>query len=136
MLFFFSSQFSPSPLHPLPTLPWGTCTLLCHTHTGTHTHLHTHALLLSLSLSLLSPVVLCLGWTSFQKIWLRADAGGPLVGSQHWTRGPGLNLCCCALIIVTLKQSTGSKPLLCALYKALLLPFAGLSSYPFSGWGS
>ena len=58
MLFFFSSQFSPSPLHPLPTLPWGTCTLLCHTHTGTHTHLHTHALLFSLSLSL-SPLPSC-----------------------------------------------------------------------------
>lgn len=116
MLFFFSSQFSPSPLHPLPTPPRrGAQAHSCATLTQAHTHLHTHALLLSPSLS---PVVLCLGWPSFQKTWLRADAGGPLAGSQHWPRGPGLSLCCCALMIVTLKHSTGSQPLLCALYKA------------------
>lgn len=96
MLFCFSSFLLNSPFLPsIPSPPYQGQTDVC-------AHLHTHALLPSL----LSPVVLCLGWTLFQKIQLREDAGDSLVGSQRWPRGPGLSLCCSALITVALKQFT------------------------------
>lgn len=84
--------------------------------TQAHTHLHTPR-----SSSFSPSLPSCsLPWLALiSENLAQSRCRGPLGGVAALALGgPGLSLCCCALMIVTLKHSTGSQPLLCALYKA------------------
>ena len=103
-LMFTFKRFLKKSSIPSPPHPGGG-----HRHTPVpHSHRHTHTLAHTRSSSLSLPSC-SLPWLALiSENLVRADAGGPLAGSQHWPRGPGLSLCCCALMIVTLKHSSPS----------------------------